>query len=208
MSVSGRAGFSKRRLGFAVLGVIVVAALMLIGADRLVASAGDGRCFADVAAVPKRPVAMVLGCPKYDSWSGLPNVYYANRVRAAAELYRAGRCERILVSSDADAPDMQADIAAAGVPASALFHDAKGVRTRESFLSAAKRFGITGGIVVSQRYHNERSLYIAAELGGDWVAYDAGEISGLSWWRAHAREALARVKAVIDRYAPDDAPQA
>lgn len=194
----------KRRLAWGFFAAVLALLSVLVGADRAVSSAARGKCHADAASVPKRPVAMVLGCPKFDSWTGRPNVYYRHRVQAAAKLWREGRCERVLVSSDVDAPAMMADVEAAGVPHEALLCDPKGVRTRDSFLSAAKNLGITSGIVVSQRYHNERSLYIAEELGQDWVAFDATEAVGHSWLRAHGREALARVKAVLDRYVLSD----
>ncbi len=200
MSAPRSAGSWKRRIAWAaVLGALAVVAV-IVAAHAVVGAAGDGKCFADIAAVPKRPVAMVLGCPKLDSWSKEPSAYYANRLAAAAALLKAGRCERVLVSSDADAARMVEDLAALGVPRDRMLCDPQGVRTRDSFLSARARFGITGGIVVSQRYHNERSLYIADELGQDWVGYDAGEVAGVVWWRAHGRECLARVKAMLDRH--------
>lgn len=191
---------TKRRFFFAAAGLFFALLAVVAVAHAVVGAAGEGKCFADMASVPVRPVAMVLGCPKFDSWSKEPSAYYANRLATAAALIKAGRCERLLVSSDVDASQMVEDLAALGVPRDRMLCDPKGVRTRDSFLSAAARFGITGGIVVSQRYHNERSLYIADEFGQDWVGCDAPEVDGFAWWRAHYRECLARVKAMLDRH--------
>lgn len=180
--------------------LVVATPVALCGACWfVVASAGTGRCYDVASEVPERPVAMVLGCPKTFP-SGAPSLEYERRVKAAAELFKAGKCRLILVSSDIDAPDMMRDVAAAGVPADRLSCDTLGIRTRDSFIRAQKVFGISGGIVVSQRYHNERSLYIADELGADWIGYDAQASVGLPKWRSRARETLARVKAVLDRH--------
>jgi SanA protein len=181
-----------------------VVSLMLVCAAAYLAvrSAGKGKCFDKPEAVPVRRVAMVLGCPKF-----LPNKHpsleYARRVSAAAELFKAGRCERVLVSSDVDAPAMLADVCDAGVPYGKLDCDSKGVRTRDSVVRAKKVFGITSGIVVSQRYHNERSIYIGEEIGADWVGYNAQDAVGLPKWRSRGRETLARVKAWLDRHVLD-----
>ncbi len=169
---------------------------------RTVSASGEGRCFDDLAQVPARPVAMVLGCPKFLT-NGNPSLDYSRRVTAAAELFKAGKCERILVSSDVDAPAMLEDVRAEGVPAERLMADSGGVRTRESVLRAKSVYGVTTGIVVSQEYHNERSIYIAEEIGADWVGYNAQSAVGLPKWRARSREVLARVKAWLDRHMLD-----
>lgn len=165
---------------------------------NLVGAAGGTRCHAKADSVPVREVAMVLGCPKFID--GRLNFVYKHRVDAAAELYRAGRCRRVMVSSDADAPVMAADVIEAGVPREVVSVDPLGVRTRDSFIRAGAVYGISGGIIVSQRFHNERSLYIVDELGGDWVGYDAAHVGGRGYWLAQFRECFARVKAVLDRY--------
>ena len=58
----------------------------------VVGAAGAGRCFSEVERVPARPVALVLGCPKYDSWSHEPSGYYRHRVEAAAAVLGSGTC--------------------------------------------------------------------------------------------------------------------
>ena len=180
-----------------------LALLMVCGLCwRAVSAAGEGKCFDEVEQVPARRVAMVLGCPKFLS-NGNPSLDYSRRVSAAAELFKAGKCERILVSSDVDAPDMLEDVRAEGVPADRLVADSGGVRTRESILRAKSVYGVTAGIVVSQQYHNERSLYIAQEIGADWVGYNARSAVGFPKWRARGREVLARVKAWLDRHMLD-----
>lgn len=177
-------------------------ALVCAGAYLTVRSAGEGKCFDTPAEVPVRRVAMVLGCPKFLP-DGAPALEYPGRVNAAAELFKSGRCERILVSSDVDAPAMMRDVRDAGVPADRLDCDPLGVRTRESIVRAKEVYGITSGIVVSQRYHNERSIYIGEEIGADWVGYNAQDAVGLPKWRSRGREVLARVKAWLDRHVLD-----
>lgn len=182
--------------GAGALTLVCAAAYLSVG------SAGDGKCFDTPAEVPARRMAMVLGCPKFLP-NGHPSLEYSRRVAAAAELFKAGRCERVLVSSDVDAPAMLADVRAAGVPADRLDCDPLGVRTRASVVRAKEVFGITSGIVVSQRYHNERSIYIGEEIGADWVGFDARDAVGPPKWRSRGREVLARTKAWLDRHVLD-----
>lgn len=186
-------------------GTLALAALTG-GSHLAVESAGDGRCHDKAEEVPFREVAMVLGCPKSDSWTGKPNAYYWNRVNAAAALFKAGKCRKIIVSSDVDAPAMLEDVRAAGVPGDRLVADPLGVRTYDSMVRARVVFGVREGIVVSQRYHNERAIYLGKSDGSDWIGFDAEEDSGHSWLRAHARELLARVKAVLDVHCGAAAP--
>lgn len=167
-----------------------------------VRAAGRDKCFDTVGEVPAHRMAMVLGCPKFLP-NGHPSLEYNRRVAAAAELFKAGKCERVLVSSDVDAPAMLADVRAEGVPADRLDCDPRGVRTRASVLRAKAVFGITSGIVVSQRYHNERSIYIGEEIGATWVGFDAQDAVGLPKWRSRGREVLARTKAWLDRHVLD-----
>ena len=189
----------RRILFRTALAGVVAFAVVCTTTYLCVQSAGTGKCFDKPAEVPVRRVAMVLGCPKFLP-NGHPSLEYAGRVSAAAELFKAGRCERVLVSSDVDAPAMLRDVCDAGVPYEKLDCDPKGVRTRASVVRAKEVFGITSGIVVSQRYHNERSIYIGEEIGADWVGYDAKDAEGLQKLRSRGRETLARALAWFERH--------
>ena len=171
-------------------------------ADRHVEASAAGRVYDDLDALPHREVAVVLGTSKYSR--GRLNSFYVGRIRAAAELYHAGKVDGILVSGDNGSADynepaeMQADLIAQGVPAEHITADYAGFRTLDSIYRAGEVFGLDSYTVVSQPFHIERALYLADQKGHDAIGYAARGPEGVHFQRNRAREVLARAKAVLD----------
>ena len=63
---------------------------------------------------------------------------------------------------------------------------------------AKKVFGQKQFIIVSQRFHCERGIYIAGNMGCTAYGYPAGDVSGPWHLKVRLREVLARCKAVFD----------
>jgi SanA protein len=138
-----------------------------------------------------------------------PNGYMSgmlvDRVKRAADLYRAGKVDRIIVSGDHhtwtyDEPGtMKRALLKDGIPASAIFTDHAGFDTRATMVRARKVFDVHSAIVITQGFHMGRALYLAKAAGLDAHGLTAdlrgyggqGKISDV-------REVLARVKAVAD----------
>jgi SanA protein len=76
-----------------------LAVLWMLGASALVDWAASGRTYSEVRLIPHRQVGLVRGCVKLLP-GGLPNPNFNKRVAAAAELYRAGKIDYLLVSGD------------------------------------------------------------------------------------------------------------
>lgn len=173
-----------------------------IWADGHVAALATGRVFNSLDAVPKRDVALVLGTSKYAN--GRLNSFYAARIRAAAELYNAGKVDAILVSGDNGSEDynepaeMKADLVALGIPADYITADYAGFRTLDSVYRAEEVFGLETYTIVSQPFHLERALYLAGQRGQDAIGYAARGPSGYWGRRVRMREVLARALAVLD----------
>ena len=182
--------------------VALLAVLFALWADRHVGQAAAGRMFDNLDDLPKRDVALVLGTSKYAN--GRINTFYAARIRAAAELYQSGKVDGILVSGDNGRDDynepaqMKADLVALGVPAEHITSDYAGFRTLDSIYRAGDVFGLQSYTIVSQGFHVERALYLAAQRHHDAVGYLAYSPPGYWGARVRAREVLARAKAVLD----------
>ena len=180
----------------------LAAGAFALWADRHVEASAAGRVYDDLDALPQREVAVVLGTSKYAN--GRLNSFYLGRIRAAAELYRAGKVDGILVSGDNSRVDynepaqMRADLIALGVPAEHITADYAGFRTLDSIYRAGEVFGLDSYIVVSQPFHIERALYLADQRGHDAIGYAARGPQGYWGQRIRAREVLARAKAVLD----------
>ncbi|MBV7435535.1 YdcF family protein [Cardiobacteriaceae bacterium TAE3-ERU3] len=160
------------------------------------------------ADIPERDVAIVLGTAKYLA-GGRTNLFYTSRIKAAAELYHAGKVRYIIVSganpsrSYNEPAQMKADLIAAGIPAERIQPDYAGLRTLDSILRAEHIFGQTRYTIVSQPFHNARAVYIARHQGHDVVAYNAGDVSLKSSIKTRIREFGARLKALLDLHITD-----
>jgi SanA protein len=89
-------------------------------------------------------------------------------------------------------------LAEAGVPPSNVIRDGGGVGTLQSMRRARDIYGLERFIVVSQRFHNERAVYLASHMGLDVVGYNAADVTGTTALRTNVREYFARVKALVD----------
>ncbi len=194
----------KRWLKLGFLAAMAMVLGTLIGCFAWVDHAASGRLYGTAAEVPPGyDVALVLGCsPKLAT--GGPNRFFAPRIKAAADLYQKQKCKAIIVSGDNSRVDydepsaMRAALVAEGVPDAVIYSDFAGFRTLDSVVRAKEIFGQTKLVIVSQRYHNERAIYLAKAHGIEAVGLSAKAPSMESAPKTYAREIFSRVKAVLD----------
>jgi SanA protein len=157
---------------------IVLAAWM---AERRMAAEAERWSSADVARAPVVEMAVVLGAAPIGPEGG-PNRYLVYRLDAAAALWKAGKVKALIVSGTRtgeayDEPAaMEAGLVARGVPAGAILRDNEGFRTRDSVLRARDFFHQSKLIIVSQRFHVGRALYIAHRAGIEAWGLDARDV--------------------------------
>ena len=175
----------RRRFFWSVLAVAFVVSLVIYGDVQ------RSRAFIcpDVAAAPPRPVAIVFGAA---------GDILADRVSTGVELYKAGKVTKLLMTGDNgrdgyNEPQTMKDQAIAeGVPAQDIVLDYAGFRTYDSLYRAHAIFGVTSALLVTQRYHLPRALYIAHHLGiGDAVGVDAAKRRYVGQWSFDLREIAA-----------------
>ncbi|MCX4247702.1 YdcF family protein [Paraliomyxa miuraensis] len=138
---------------------------------------------------------VVLGCRVYPD--GRASVALSRRVKAAAELYAAGRAETIvLTGGTGDSGHVEAEVAAEiaeslGVPRSALVLETRSTSTEENAEFAAGLIEGRRVVVVTDAYHVLRSERVFARFF-DEVSM-VGTVSP-RWWprsRGALREVLA-----------------
>ncbi len=193
---------TRKILIAAALTTMLSGGAMLLWAHRRVAAAGD-RIYQDPATVEFRPVGLVLGtAPRLAN--GMTNLYFRYRMEAAAELYRAGKVRKLLVSGDHHRRDYNEPLAMCraleelGVPRQDIVLDYAGFRTLDSVLRAHLVFGQRRFTVISQQFHCERALYLAQRYGLDAIGFAAREVPSRYHRRSALREIPARLLAVID----------
>ena len=201
----------RHRWLWVVVPVVALAALVVALPLYVVAATRPYR-YGDAAQVPPRRVAIVFGAGVVN---GVPTPALAERVRGAAELYRLGRVQKLLMTGDNSRRDYDEvtamrDLAVAlGVPSADITLDYAGFSTYESAYRAKAIFGVSEAVLVTQGYHLPRAVYTCRALGIEAVGY------GMPDWlfnRAHmaiwysrfdrvrytVREALAICKALVD----------
>jgi SanA protein len=178
--------------------VLLITAVWL--SNWYVTSSTEDQIYSSVEAIPKKKVALVLGAARYGNGHH-ENPYFTYRMEAAAELYLNGKVEHILVSGDNhiesynEPEDMLNKLVELGVPASKVTLDFAGFRTFDSMIRAKEIFGVDDFIVVSQKYHLQRALYIANANGISALGYTAEDVY---YHGVNLREKLAKFKAVLD----------
>jgi SanA protein len=150
---------------------------LLLGLRFWVERRYQDRIYETIEQMPSRPVALVLGAGLWPDGSLTPIL--ADRVATAAELYRAGKVEKLLCSGDNrrvdyNEPGAMEDYAVRlGVPPEDVVLDYAGRRTYDSCYRARAIFGVERVVVVTQRFHTARSVYTCQSLGLDAVALTA-----------------------------------
>ena len=187
-----------------ILLLLVLGIAVVIGCQMAVLRAAKGRTYTDVNQIPHREVGLLLGTNPLGR-SGRPNQFFLRRIDATVDLYEAGKVDRIIISGArrGDAYDeteaMREALLNRGVPDSILILDGEGFRTIASIKRAKEVFGIDTLTLISQRFHNERALFMARHNGMDAIAYNAANTSSRKWKIIMAgRECLSRVKAVFE----------
>ncbi|MBJ6763649.1 YdcF family protein [Myxococcaceae bacterium JPH2] len=177
---------------------LVAAVLGILALSHFVRQRYEDR-IVPLSGAPQAPVALVFGAGLAPG--AVPSPVLAQRLDAAIALWRQGKVEALLVSADSSAPfhdetrAMRRYLLERGVPDTAVMGDEAGLSTYDSCLRAHTVFGARRALLVTQRFHLSRALFIANSVGIDaWgVAADEGRPTP---WRYTLRETLSRVLAL------------
>ncbi|MDE6024265.1 MAG: YdcF family protein [Lachnospiraceae bacterium] len=138
---------------------------------------------------------IILGASVKDNES--PSLMLKDRLDRGIELYFAGCSPKLLMSGDHgsiyynEVSVMKKYAASAGIPTEDIFLDHAGFSTYESMYRAKYIFKAKKVIVVTQKYHLYRSLYVAKQLGLDAYGVAAADIRYSGQTYRDVREILA-----------------
>ncbi len=155
---------------------------------------------------PTKRVAIVFGAGLRRD--GSPTAILRDRVETAADLYFAGKVEKLLMSGDNstlgynEPESMRQYAISLGVPEEAIALDFAGRRTYDTCYRAKAVFELDDVVLVTQKFHLPRAIYICNALGVEAVGVEANTrrfwSSSLLIW--NTRELLATAGAFIDLY--------
>lgn len=171
----------------------------------------SNRVFTELNEVPSTQVGLVLGTSKKFA-NGQPNSYFEGRMDAAARLYKEGKVKHLILSGDNrtryynEPADMQKALEKRGVPERVISADNAGLRTLDSVVRSNRIFGNQEIIVVTQRFHSYRAVFIGQYYGINTYAYTAESLPLRASLNLLVREFLARPMAVIDLYVLNKLP--
>ena len=174
----------------------------------IVSCNASGHAYDKAEDVPAMEYGLLLGTSPITP-RGAHNWYFDNRIKAAAELYHAGKVKKFIASGGDysgkqkngcnELEAMRDSLVAHGVPASSILLDYEGLRTINSIVKVKEKLGIDSCIIISQGYHNARALWQADHYGLKAVAYNAAPSP---FWKNRvkniAREVFARPKIFLD----------
>lgn len=193
----------KRIMLVVVIGSVVV--LVVIGLINVyIKGFAAQRMYDEPEKVPEAYTALILGAKV------LPNGWLSHmledRVLTGLALYRQGKVKKFLLSGDHGQVEydevnaMRQYLLDRDVPPQDIFMDHAGFRTYDSMYRARDVFLVQDVIVVTQKFHLARAVYIARslELQAVGMIADRRTYTRASQTKADLREIFARVKAFFD----------
>ena len=163
----------NRRMILIAVAITLLLALAVILIVRFAIHSYDRQIYSKIEAVDTSSwneprVAIVFGAAVYQDYL---SVILEDRVKTAIALYKAGKVDRILVSGDNrtheyNEPKAMAEyLASHAVDPKHIVVDYAGRSTYETCLRAHEIFGVNKAILITQRTHLPRALFLANKLG-------------------------------------------
>ena len=189
--------------------VLLIIALFVI--DRWVSYQTQDQLYFSADEVSSYDVAVVLGTSKY--LGRVLNEYYIHRIDSAIELYQQKKVANFLLSGDNahrsynEPWTMKRDLLKANIPEENIYLDYAGFRTLDSVVRAKEIFDTDNFLIISQKFHCERALFIANFHNIQAKCFAVPGPTAHSGFKVRFREVFARAKAVLDLYITREKPK-
>lgn len=194
-------------LGFGILSLI----LFLGMTNAIVVGNSSTYVKKELTDIKEAKTALVLGTSRFTSY-GTENLFFKDRMKAAADLYHSGKVKHIIVSGDNrtkyynEPQDMLNALMRLGVSPTAITMDYAGLRTLDSVVRCRKIFNQKDVIIVTQKFHAYRAVFIASRYDMNVQAYSA-DFESKPFFKLMVREVIARSLAVVDLFVLHRSPK-
>ncbi len=158
--------------------------------------------YENIETLPAKNTAIVLGASVHSD--GKLSPILQDRVDTALELYQKGKVKSFLLSGDNRTDDynevsaMRNYLLDRCVPEANIFIDPAGLDTFDSMYRSKKIYEIPNAVVVTQNFHLPRTLFIAQNLGLNYIGFPASARQYKTEKGLIRREKLANLKAVFE----------
>lgn len=150
---------------------------------------------------PSSQAAIVLGA--YVTSDGTLCDMLKDRVSTGVDLYKAGKVKKLLMSGDHgrasydEVNNMRKYAQELGVPQEDIFMDHAGFSTYETMYRARDVFGVKSAVVVTQKFHLPRAIFLGKSMGISVVGIAADKQIYAGAGVYEVREMLARCKGFL-----------
>jgi len=185
------------------LAFIIIAIISVFVCNIIITNSTKDQLYSDTSSMPYNKVGLLLGTSKY-TLKGYKNLYYKYRIQAAAKLLKEHKIKYLIVSGDNmkrgynEPVLMRTDLMKEGIDSTVIFLDYAGFRTFDSVVRSKEVFGQKTITIISQKFHNERAVFLASREGISAVGFNAKDVNPKYGQKTNIREKLARVKVFID----------
>ena len=188
-----------KKIGIGLLCLILAGGILTAALNLYVVQKGKQRILSsEEAAELNADCILVLGCGLRAD--GSPSRMLQDRLDRGIELYQSAAAPKLLMSGDHgqeqydEVNAMKKTAVEAGIPSSDVFMDHAGFSTYDSMYRAKEVFQAKRVIIVTQRYHLYRALYIAEQIGLEAWGVAAEDVAYAGQSGREVREMLARIK--------------
>jgi SanA protein len=189
-----------RKLIFAFALFVIISILIIFGLEAYIHKETSNLIYSEITEVPSAKTGIILGASVHSD--GKLSPILEDRVETAYQLYKLNKIENFLVSGDHRTDDydevnsIKNHLLKKGVPPEDIILDHSGFDTYDSMFRAKAVFEIEDAIVITQKFHLPRSLYIARNLDAKYKGFEAAPVAYTSSETIKRREQLANFKAV------------
>ncbi|MDT0676202.1 SanA/YdcF family protein [Autumnicola musiva] len=179
---------------------VVLASLIVLGFEAYIQRDTAPLIYDQIENVPPAETVIVLGASVHSN--GKLSPVLQDRIETAIDLYTSGKVEQILVSGDHKTENydevgaMRNYLLQHGIPENKILEDHAGFDTYDSMYRSQQVIGISDAIVVTQRFHLPRTMFIAKNLGLNYKGFVADKKQYETSTRLVRREKLANFKAL------------
>lgn len=188
-----------KKVVIVILIIIAIIIIAILGINFYVVLSTKNRIISEnyESNLEKADCILILGA---GIWGDKPSPMLEDRLLQGIELYKQGFAPKIIMSGDHTREDydevniMKNFAIEHGVPSEDIFMDHTGISTYDSMYRAKRIFGVNKMIVVTQKYHLYRALYVANSLDIDCYGIGADPRKYAGQIFREVREILARDK--------------
>ncbi len=191
----------KKFIGF-ILMLFALGILVIWGVSIYIQQVTVSSIYEDIETLPATNTVIVLGASVHSD--GKLSPILQDRVDTALYLYQKAKVKSFLLSGDNRTDDynevsaMRNYLLDRCVPEANIFIDPAGLDTFDSMYRSRKIYEVPDAVVVTQNFHLPRTLFIAQNLGLNYIGFPASARHYKTERSLIRREKLANLKAVFE----------